>query len=122
MKQYTESDIREFLQDNFKLWNARDRDAFTALYREASPNGLFIEYVGQEKVEDGWQAFNYMWDNYNHDVQADLREVLVNGKEGVCYVHNNSARDGVTHPSIETYLFDKGQLHIRYFHNAESLV
>lgn len=122
MKDYSEADIRQFLQDNFRLWNARDREAFTALYREASPNGLVIEYVGQPRVDDGWQAFNHMWDNYNHDVNAELKEVLVNGNEGVCYVHNHSARDGVAHPSIEIYRFDKGQLYIRYFHNAESLV
>ncbi|KJS09776.1 MAG: hypothetical protein VR73_01050 [Gammaproteobacteria bacterium BRH_c0] len=122
MKSYSESDIRTFLENNFKLWNARDREAFTALYKEAAPNGLFIEYVGQDKVEDGWQAFNYMWDNYINEIQADLMQLLVNGNEGVCYVHNNSARDGVAHPSIEIYKFQDGQLHIRYFHNTESLV
>ena len=122
MKVYGESDIRKFIKDNFDIWNDQDRQAFTALYREASPNGLHIEYVGQPEISDGWAAFDHMWENYNQDVKATLNEVLVNGNEGVCYVHNNSAKDGVAHPTIEIYKFENGKLSIRYFHNAEGLV
>lgn len=122
MKHYDEKAIRQWLEDNFRLWNARDRDGFMALYKEASPNGLIIEYVGQADVDDGWAACNYMWDNYNQDVTAIPQVMLANGNEGVVHVHNVSHRDGVAHPSVEIYKFENGTLHIRYFHHTDALV
>lgn len=123
MKNYTEKDIQQWMEDNFRIWNARDRAAFTKLYEEAAPNGLIIEYVGQPEVEDGWAAFNYMWDNYNQNITAEPQQILVNGKEAAVYVFNISKADGnEVHPSIETYTFDNGTLTIRYFHKSEHLV
>jgi hypothetical protein len=118
--QYDEKSIHQFLEDNFGIWNAGDRDAFTELYRNASANGLEIEYVGQDPV-DGWAAFNHMWDTYNTEIHAEPQQILVNGNEGAVYVHNIVKKDGAVHPSIEIYRFVDGKLHIRYFHNTEAL-
>lgn len=123
MKEYSQQDIQKWLENNFLFWNNRDREAFTQLYRDASPNGLIIEYVGQPEVEDGWAAFNYMWDNYNGNITAEPQQILVNGNEGACYVHNISKADNdERQPSIETYKFEQGKLLIRYFHKSEHLV
>lgn len=117
----TEERIRYFLNEHIARWNACDREAFTALYQEAAPNGLIIEYVGQP-IGDGWEAFNYMWDNYNATTKAGIELILVNGNEGACYYHNISRADESSVPTIEIYKFYDGKLHIRYFHNHEALV
>lgn len=118
---YDESTIQQFLNNNFRLWNDGNREAFMALYCEASSEGLVIEYVGQDDPGDGWTACEDMWNTYNQLIRAEPQEILVNGNEGACYVHNIQKLDGVIHPSIENYRFQDGNLHIRYFHHAMAL-
>ena len=90
-----------------------------AEFRKVAPNGLTIQYVGSEPME-GWKALDDMWTQYGNKCPTELVTVLINGNEAATYVLNHMQTDeGVqTAPSIETYTFTDGTLHIRYFHNT----
>ena len=45
--------ILRFMKGQVAAWNAHDKSAFMACYREAAPNGLEIEYVGRADQADG---------------------------------------------------------------------
>lgn len=114
----TTQQIDHFIRKQLEYWNALDRPAMTALYRQYAPNGLTIEYVGHP-IRDGWEAFDHLWDNYGTGkIRTDIKEILVNGSEGACYFHNVRKETGIANPSIEIYGFRDGSLHIRYFHRS----
>lgn len=114
--EYTPQQIEYFVRKQVELWNALDRPGMTALYRDHAPNGLTIEYVGSP-VGEGWKTFDDMWDNYGTgDIRTDIMEVMINGSEAACYFHNVRIASGSYNPSIEIYKFERGNLHIRYFH------
>jgi hypothetical protein len=117
----SEREIRTFLNEHIRLWNACDRDGFTALYEKYAPNGLIIEYVGVP-IGDGWAAFNHMWDTYNGKVRVDIDTILVNGNEGACHYDNVDKATEQGSPSLEVYRFGDGKMHIRYFHHSDALV
>jgi hypothetical protein len=116
----TEKEINTFLNEHIRLWNACDREGFTALYLKYASNRLIIEYVGVP-IGDGWAAFNHMWDTYNGKVRVDIDTILVNGNEGACHYENVIKENGQSNPSLELYRFGNGELHIRYFHQSEAL-
>lgn len=116
----SEKEINSFLNEHIRLWNACDREAFTALYRKYAANGLTIEYVGVP-IGDGWAAFDQMWDTYNGKVRVDIDTILVNGNEGACHYENVIKESGQSNPSLELYRFGDGELYIRYFHQSHAL-
>jgi hypothetical protein len=115
----SQGEIYDFLKQQVALWNAGEREAMTALYRQYAPDGLVIEYVG-EPIGDGWQTFEHMWDAYSGKVRSEVIEMLVNGNEGACFLRNLRPASGVANPSIEIYRFEEGRLHIRYFHRTDT--
>ena len=116
----SEKEINTFLNEHLRLWNACDREGFTALYRKYAPNRLTIEYVGMP-IGDGWATFNHMWDTYNGKVRVDIDTILVNGNEGACHYENVIKESGESNPSLELYRFGDGELHVRYFHQSAAL-
>jgi hypothetical protein len=121
MSSYNAEQIRSFLVKNIELWNAKDRAGHTSLYRDAAPNGLTIEYVGQP-IGDGWATFNHMWDTYGGQFRVDIGHIMVNGNEGACLFHNVLVAENKSSPTIEIYKFEGGKLNIRYFHHTEALI
>src|ERR1035437_7055928 len=105
----SESEIRSFLNEHIRLWNAGDREAFTSLYKKYASKKLTIEYVGLP-VGEGWAVFNHMWDTYNAHVRGEIITILVNGNEGACHYENVSKDSGQSQPSIEIYRFTAGEL------------
>lgn len=110
-------EIRDFLARQIEYWNGGHREQMTALYRQYALDELVIEYVGHP-VGDGWAAYEHMWDTYAGQVRTEVVQVLVNGNEAACHYRNVRVASGTANPSIETYRFDEGRLHIRYFHRA----
>ena len=115
MSNPSEAEIRAFITGQVAFWNAGERDSMTALYERHAPSGLVIEYVGQP-LGDGWATYNHMWDTYAGQVVVEVLEILVNGNEAACSIRNVRTATGLYNPSIETYRFEDGMLHIRYFH------
>ena len=113
----TSKEIEHFLHQQLIFWNAGKRDEMRNLYRRYAKDRLIIEYVGMP-IGDGWKAFEHMWDSYNGKVKTEAVEVMVNGNEGACFLHNVRVVGGAVNPSIEVYKFTPGQLHIRYFHRS----
>lgn len=111
--------IEKFLRLQYSLWSEGKFDEMLAEFRQIAPNGLTIEYVGKG-IKDGWVELDEMWRDYGNKCPTELVEVLVNGNEAATYVFNHmQTPDGVhTMPSLETYLFENGTLHVRYFHQA----
>lgn len=109
--------IEAFLRAQYRLWSEGKYPEMLAEFRQIAPNGLTIEYVGSDPV-DGWAALDDMWQQYGNTCPTELVTLLVNGHEAAAYVHNHmQTDDGVkTLPSLETYRFDNGTLHVRYFH------
>ena len=115
----SEATIEAFLRAQYSLWSDGKYQEMLAEFRQVAPNGLTIEYVGSEPL-DGWQALDDMWQQYGNKCPTELVTVLVNGNEAATYIKNHMQTDeGVkTLPSIETYTFEKGTLHIRYYHQS----
>ena len=113
--------IEKFLRDQYQLWSEGKYPEMLEEFRKVAPNGLTIEYVGGE-VQDGWKALDDMWRDYGNKCPTELVTVLVNGNEAATYVYNHlQTENGVnTLPSLETYLFENGKLHVRYFHQGSS--
>src|SRR5690606_7966607 len=97
-----------------EAWNARDKVAFFGCYRDIAPQGLVIDYVGQPQ-RDPWEILETMWTQQNDKIEVLVKKKIVNGTEAACF-HLNKFRDaegGID--TIETYAFDNGRLHVRYF-------
>lgn len=117
----SENEIADFLRLQYRLWNEQRRDELTAAFKAIVPNKLIIEYVGSDPV-DGWQALDAMWDQYGGKMRTDIVELIVNGNEAAVHIRNVPLPEqaGASIPSIETYRFDEGSLHVRYFHRASA--
>lgn len=111
--------IETFLRDQYRLWSEGRFEEMLAEFRKIAPNGLTIEYVGSEPQE-GWQALDEMWKQYGNKCPTEVVQLLVNGNEAASYIYNHLQTENgvVTMPSLETYLFKDGTLHVRYFHQA----
>ncbi|HEY2659763.1 MAG TPA: hypothetical protein VGI79_08575 [Caulobacteraceae bacterium] len=115
----SEAEIHAFLQQQVRFWNEGRRQDMTDLYRTYAYEDLTIEYVGQP-IGDGWKTYDHMWDAYGGKVKVELVEVLVNGSEAAYFARNVRLVGGAANPSIETYRFEPGRLHIRYFHRTDT--
>jgi hypothetical protein len=114
------AEIEKFLREQYQLWNDRDRDGIFACFRKIAPNGFTVEYVGGS-FQDGERAMNEMFEVYGGKVRTDVLQLLVNGNEAATYIDNVELKPNGRHiPSLETYLFKDGKLHVRYFHPSES--
>lgn len=114
MSSPSQEQILHFLHGQVDAWNAGDRERFFALYREAAPKSLSIEYVGQPP-RDGWPVLEQMWAAQNDKVAIEVAATLVNGHEAACHHLNRVKATGAAIKTIELYGFGEGGLSVRYF-------
>jgi 3-phenylpropionate/cinnamic acid dioxygenase small subunit len=106
--------IERFLPAQAQAWNNGDRDAFFALYRQAAPNGLQIEYVGRPAA-DGWPILETLWAQQSARIEIEEVAAIVNGNEAACHNRNKVRGTATAIETIELYRFDSGHLYVRYF-------
>lgn len=106
--------IEAFIHAQIKAWNAGDKEAFFAIYREAAPKGLQIEYVGRP-ASDGWPILEGMWEQQSAKIEVEEVVVVINGNEAACHNLNKVRGTTMVIESIEIYRFDAGHLNVRYF-------
>ena len=104
-----------FVHTQVKAWNAHDKEAFLAAYKEIAPGKLTIEYVGRSAPSDGWPVLDQMWSNTNSIVDIEECTMIVNGNEIACHNFNHMPSRGAKIETIELYKFDGDDLSIRYF-------
>lgn len=106
--------IERFLHAQVAAWNAGDRDAFFAAYREAAPGGLTIEYVGRA-AGDGWAILEGMWAQQSARIEIEEVVAIVNGNEAACHNRNKVRGTAIAVETVELYRFDERRLSVRYF-------
>lgn len=111
--------ILAFVDEKVTLWNAGKREELAALYKAIAPNEVIFEYVGLP-IEDGWKALDDMWDRFGDEVEMEIIETLINGNEVACYIHNHRrSQPGAYTATVETYVFENGNVHERYYFSTE---
>lgn len=110
----TATEIERFLKGQVDAWNRHDKAAFMGLYRDASPNGLEIDYVGQPR-RDAWEILETMWADQNAKIEVEVVDKILNGQEAACRHKNHVRGAGLWIDTIEIYAFDEGRLSVRYF-------
>ncbi|UUZ73961.1 nuclear transport factor 2 family protein [Polaromonas sp. P1(28)-8] len=118
MPAITEDTIRRFIVQQAVCWNSGRKDDFLALYRELTPEGLTVEYVGRSTMtgDAAWAALDAMWTGYAHQVRIQPVEIIVNGSDVACYYRNLWIEPGTLSSGIEVYTVQDGRIHVRIFH------
>jgi hypothetical protein len=115
MNPMTPDAIERFMHDQVRCWNAHDKTGFLALYRDAAPAGLEIEYVGRTEQADGWFVIEEMYDKHNSLIRLEVVITIYNGSEAAAHHRNCIVGTDLVIESIETYRFHAGRLYVRYF-------
>lgn len=110
----TKEQIEHFLHAQLEHWHAKNRDGFLGAYREMSPNGLTVEYVGRP-LGDGWQAIEDIWEKQVPNIEVEVQSKIINGSEAACLHANKIIGTNQVIPTIEQYIFGDGTLHVRYY-------
>lgn len=76
---------------------------------------LSIEYVGCVLLIDLWQIFEGMWENQQLCFCIEVKEIIINGEEVVCYYCNVLCDGSGGIEIIELYCFQDGRLWVCYF-------
>src|SRR5690554_7105579 len=92
MSNIDSKEIESFLHSQLECWNAGDRDGFFEHYRNVSPNGLDIEYLGRPVME-GFAVLEGMWDQQNSKFSVEVELSIIAANEAACH-HRNVMRDG----------------------------
>ena len=106
--------IERFMHGQVAAWNAHDKPAFMALYREFAPLQLQIHYAGREQQADGWLVIEEMWDKHNAQFRLKVITTILNGLEAAVHHHNCIIGSDVLIESLETYRFEPGRLFVVY--------
>ena len=115
MHQIPSEQIKRFMSGQVRCWNNHDKAGLLALYREAAPDLLDIEYVGRTQQADGWLVIEEMYDKQNHQFRLEVVSTIINGNEAAVHHRNCILGTNQVIESIETYRFGPGSLHVRYF-------
>ena len=115
MHQISPEQIEHFMSGQVRCWNNHDKAGLLALYREAAPDLLDIEYVGRAQQVDGWLVIEEMFDKHNHQFRLEVVNTVINGNEAAVHHRNCIVGSNQVIESIETYRFGPGTLHVRYF-------
>ncbi|MEY2893498.1 MAG: hypothetical protein RJA98_3406 [Pseudomonadota bacterium] len=107
--------ISAFLHAQVQAWNAGDREAFFAAYRQAAPAGLTIEYVGRAPATHGWPVLEKMWAEQSAKVEIEEVVMIVNGQDAAGHMRNKVRGTTMAIETMELYHFDAGHLAVRYF-------
>jgi hypothetical protein len=113
-KNNTPEAMQHFLHGQLEAWNSGDKKAFFDIYREASPGGLEIDYVGRPR-RDAWEILETMWKDHNATLKVEVERMIINGTEAACHHINRVTATGFGIHTIELYAFDGEKLNIRYF-------
>jgi hypothetical protein len=108
------ADIERFMKGQVAAWNAHDKPAFMALYREFAPQHLEILYAGRSEANDGWFVIEEMWDKHNLQFRLEVVTTIINGSEAAVHHHNCIVGSAVVIESLETYRFTPGRLSVVY--------
>ncbi len=111
--------LRDFVREQYRLWNEGRFADLIASYQSIAPNGLTLEYVGRGVLPDGWKALQDMCDTFGATIRIEVLELIVNGDEAAAYaINNQTLADGglKATPSIDLYRLKDGKLECRYFH------
>ena len=81
MHQISPEQIEHFMSGQVRCWNNHDKAGLLALYREAAPDLLDIEYVGRAQQADGWLVIEEMYDKHNHQFRLEVVSTIINGNE-----------------------------------------
>ena len=115
MHQISPEQIEHFMSGQVRCWNNHDKAGLLALYREAAPDLLDIEYVGRAQQADGWLVIEEMYDKHNHQFRLEVVSTIINGNEAAVHHRNCIVGSSQVIESIETYRFGPDTLHVRYF-------
>ena len=107
--------VERFMRGQVERWNAHDKAGFMALYRQAAPQALDIEYVGRVDPRDGWFVIEEMWDRHNRQITLDVVATIIHGNEAAAHHRNCIVGTSTAIESMETYRFEPGRLTVRYF-------
>ena len=83
MHQIPSEQIKRFMSGQVRCWNNHDKAGLLALYREAAPDLLDIEYVGRTQQADGWLVIEKMYDKHNHQFRIEVVSTIINGNEAM---------------------------------------
>ena len=114
-------DIRTTVEQHVALWNAHDKDAWTALWRDAVTGEITMDDPVGTPPSTGWDAFLSPWDAYNALCDIAVEALVVNGPDAAALMRNTLATDGapLVFPSIEIYRFnDDGSLEGRFYYDV----
>jgi len=112
--------IESFIHDQVAAWNARDKDTFFKLYKEACPGKMTIEYVGRPIDPDAWAVLENMWESSNALVDIDIVKTVVNANEAACYHINRMPSRKLNIHTMELYKFDADDMFVKYLIKPES--
>lgn len=115
MSELSKQDIENFITSQYQLWSENRVDEMMALFRTIAPNGFTIQYVGEPAIE-GEKAMADMIASYAGKIRTELVRLLINGNEAAAVINNIRNESGEVKPSIETYRFENGRMHARYYH------
>ncbi|MDB6060874.1 MAG: hypothetical protein JWM78_977 [Verrucomicrobiaceae bacterium] len=115
MSELSKQDIEQFITNQYQLWSENRVDEMMALIRAIAPNGFTIEYIGAPPIE-GEKAMAEMIANYAGKIRTQLVRLLINGNEAAAVIDNVRNESGEVKPSVETYVFENGRMHARYYH------
>ena len=115
MSELSKQDIEHFITTQYQLWSENRVDEMMALFRTIAPNGFTIQYIGSPEIE-GEKAMVEMIAAYAGKIRTELVRLLINGNEAAAVIDNIRNDTGEVSPSIETYRFESGRMHARYYH------
>jgi hypothetical protein len=116
----TEAELRDLLETSERLWNARDREGWERLWREAVPGDFVLESPVGSAPRRGFAARCEVWDEVQ-PVTIHTRDLIVSGSSVAAVTENIVEVDGqiFTVLSIDTYEFDgSGNCHERNYFSA----
>ena len=115
MHQIPPEQIERFMSGQVRCWNNHDKAGLLALYREAAPDLLDIEYVGRTQQADGWLVIEEMYDKHNHQFRLEVVSTIINGNEAAVHHRNCIVGTNLVIESLETYRVEAGKLFVCYY-------
>jgi hypothetical protein len=110
--------IRTVVESHVELWNAREKEAWLAHWKNVVPGEVTMEDPVGTPLKRGWEIQSEAWDRANADWTLGIALLHVCGSTAAAVIRNTGNVDGepVTVESIEIYAFaDNGSLHTSTF-------
>jgi hypothetical protein len=115
----TAETIRAALERHVELWNAGDKEAWLAHWKQVVPGEVTMEDPVGTPLKRGWDVMEQVWDaSPNADWKLGVDLLHVCGTTGAAVIRNSGTVNGTPMlvQSIEIYKFgDDGSLHVSTF-------